>query len=140
MNIIVDINIVFSAMWNSNGRIANILLRQTILKIYSPTYLLLELSNHKEKLSSKLQLDNQQFLELQYIVTRRITFVDEEQISIQNWLKAEELTANVDMDDIAFVALALELKCPLWTGDRRLSKSLNEIKVYQTAQLDKLIK
>ncbi|NJM94099.1 MAG: nucleotide-binding protein [Cytophagales bacterium] len=135
----VDTNIVFSAMWNTNGRIAHILSRKSTLSFYSPTYLLLEIANHKEKLSKKIILDSVQFLELQHIATRRITFVDEGQISYANWIKAERLTSEVDSDDIAFVALALELKCPLWTGDKRLSNAITEIQIYQTSQLDELL-
>lgn len=139
MNIVVDTNIVFSAMWNTNGNIANILLRRTSLNLYAPTYLLLELSNHQDKISKGLGINQEQFLELQHIATRRITFIDEVQISPNNWMKAEKLTTNIDMDDIAFVSLALELKCALWTGDKRLSKSLTGITVYQTSQLDKML-
>ena len=32
--------------------------------------------------------------------------------------------ADVDMDDLSFVALALELDCPLWTRDLRLKRHL----------------
>jgi len=139
VNIVVDTNIVFSAIWNTNGRIANILCRRTSLSYYSLTYLLFELTKHKEKLSNKLGLDSEQFFELQRIATRRITFVEEAQISSANWIKAEKLTTNVDLDDIAFVALSLELKCPLWTGDKQLSNSLTGIQVYQTSQLHELL-
>lgn len=139
MNIVVDTNIVFSAMWNTNGRIANILARKTNLNFYSPSFLLLELDEHKKKLVNKLQLDREEFLELQHITTRRITFIEEGQISANHWIKAEQLTSHIDSDDIAFVALALELNCPLWTGDKKLANSLTEISVYQTPQIEELL-
>lgn len=123
-------------MWNTSGRIANILLRQTPLRFYSPTYLLTELSNHQEKLARKLRLDYQQLLELQHIVTRKIDFVEEKRIATRNWIAAEKLTSGIDMDDIAFVALSLELECPIWTGDKKLLNLLSGIQVYSTSQLE----
>jgi len=78
VNLVVDTNIVFSAIWNSNGRIANLLIRKTMFNLFSPTYLLIELSNHQDKLAKKLALKSEQFLELKHLVTRRIRFVEEE--------------------------------------------------------------
>lgn len=106
MNIIVDTNIVFSAMWNTNSRTASNLTRRTQLKLYSSTFLLLELSTHAKKIANKLQIDLERQLELQHIVTRRIIFIEEGRVSARKWNKAEKLTQNIDFDDIAFVALA----------------------------------
>ena len=139
MKFVVDTNIVFSAIWNTNGRIANLLIRKTKLNFYSPAFLLIELSNHQDKLSKKLSLEPDRFLELKHLVTRQIRFIEEERISSQNWTKAQKLTEEIDLDDMAFVALALELNCPLWTGDKKLSNSLQEIKTFQTHELYDLI-
>ena len=43
-----------------------------------------------------------------------------ESISAPTWEKAVELTKNVDLFDAPFIALAIELDSPLWTGDRKL--------------------
>lgn len=50
--------------------------------------------------------------------------VSEKSIHKSHWLKAEELTQDVDQDDVAFVALALHLDAFLWTGDKKLVKGL----------------
>jgi len=139
VNLVVDTNIVFSAIWNSNGRIANLLIRKTKLNLYSPIFLLIELSNHQHKLSKKLSLESEQFLELKHLTTRRIRFIDEERISSENWNKANELAKVIDSDDVTFVALALELNCPLWTGDKKLSKSLAEVQTLQTHEIYELL-
>jgi predicted nucleic acid-binding protein len=101
--------------------------------------LLFELTKHQEKLLDKLNLNSDQFLELKHITTREIRFIEEEQISFQNWEKAYEMTKIIDSDDVAFVALALELNCPLWTGDKKLSSSLTKVKTYKTSQLSELL-
>ncbi len=41
-------------------------------------------------------------------------------------IKADELTKDVDNDDIMFVALALHLKSKLWTGDKILMNTLRQ--------------
>lgn len=94
---------------------------------------------HQHKLSKKLSLEPSQFLELKHLATRQIRFIEEERISSQNWNNANELTKIIDSDDIAFVALSLELNCPLWTGDKRLSKSLTEVKTLQTYEIYELL-
>lgn len=91
------------------------------------------------KIIQKLGLHADQLIELRHLITRRIRFIEEEQISPQNWKQADELTKTIDSDDVAFVALALELNCPLWTGDRQLSKSLSLVKTYQTSKLLELL-
>lgn len=51
MKIVVDTNIVFSAVLNTNSRIANILLQSGMfLHFYTTDLLLAEISDHKQKL------------------------------------------------------------------------------------------
>ena len=49
-----------------------------------------------------------------------------ESIRESTWEKAIELTNNVDEFDAPFIALALELESPLWTGDKKLIRGLNK--------------
>ncbi len=56
MNLIVDTNIIFSAILNTNSRIANILTRYSEeIDFYSPTFLLSELAEHQVKLTKILK-------------------------------------------------------------------------------------
>ncbi len=136
MNLVVDTNIVFSAILNTNSLIASILTEYSeLLTFYSPAFLLSELDHHRSKLSKILQINDQAVLELQHLVVQNVHFVDESQISQWNWLEAQRITTNVDADDIAFVALSLELKCPLWTGDKQLHRKIANIDIFSTKQL-----
>jgi predicted nucleic acid-binding protein len=49
--------------------------------------------------------------------------------------KAEQLCP--DEKDITYFALALYLKCPIWSNERKL-KEQNEIKIYATHELIRL--
>ena len=74
------------------------------------------------------------------MVTQNIRFISETQISEQNWITAKKLTDHVDGDDIAFVALALEMKCPLWTGDKKLQRQITGIEIFNTEQIAEQLK
>ncbi len=141
MNFVVDTNIVFSAILNTNSHIASLLTEHANKSSYfSPTFLLTELAEHRGKLEKILKISSQEVLELQHLVTQNIHFVSESQISENNWMQAEKLTSHVDNDDIAFVALSLELKCPLWTGDKKLHKEIKGLQILTTEQVTEISK
>lgn len=125
VKIVVDTNIIFSALLNPNGRISEILLNSfDIFAFSSPSFLISELEHHKEKL---LKLSGYQQGELEFlqrILFRKVDFLDVEFIQESTWLEAIKLTEDIDEFDAPFIALALELKCHLWTGDKKLSKGL----------------
>lgn len=125
MKIIVDTNIVFSALLNSNNAIGSILFTSyDLFEFYSPSYLRFEIKKHWQKLLkiSKLQEDN---LEASYqLVLSKIKFIDEELIPQDTWLESEILVEGVDIDDIPFVALTVFLDGKLWTGDKILYSGL----------------
>jgi predicted nucleic acid-binding protein len=50
MKLVVDTNIIFSALLSPNGTISDLLLNSDNFDFYSPTFLLEELENHKAKL------------------------------------------------------------------------------------------
>ena len=54
----------------------------------------------------------------------RIRFFDEDAISIGSWTEAWRLCRDVDENDVAYVALTLEVAGDLWTSDRELEAGL----------------
>lgn len=127
MKIVVDTNIVFSAILNSDGKIGDLLLNSNkMIDFYSVEYLRFEIANHYEKLSKISGQEIEKIIQTEYFVTRSIHFISEEQISLHSWKAAHALVSEVDMDDIAFVALSKHLHCNLWTGDAALIRGLNK--------------
>lgn len=125
MNIIVDTNIIFSAILNTEGKIASLLLSDNPFDFYAPSYVWNELSRHENKLLKILNIDSVESLqELKFMVTQKIRFISEVQIHVKNWKYAQNLTEGVDFDDIAFIALSLHLDGILWTGDKKLRNGL----------------
>ena len=125
MKVIVDTNIVFSAILNSNGKIGDLLLNsQEIIDFYSAEYLRYEIRNHYDKLAKISKQPVDKIYNTEYYITREIKFIAEEHISKTNWETAYRLVKDIDLDDIAFVAMSKQLKCKLWTGDKTLTKGL----------------
>jgi predicted nucleic acid-binding protein len=57
-------------------------------------------------------------------LVRKIRFINIHLISKETYLKAEELTSDVDIDDCEFIALTEHLNGKLWSGDKKLIKGL----------------
>ena len=127
MKVVVDTNIVFSAILNSQSWIGQILLHSSkSLKFYSPRFLQIEIQNHIQKIRKLTNLSENEVHELIATLYTKIHFISEEFISSETLLIGEELTKDVDFDDVMFIALALHLNCKLWTGDKVLMNSLKQ--------------
>lgn len=125
MKIVVDTNVVFSAILNSESRIALILISgKRHFSFYSCEFLLEELNLHRDKLCKLTKLPDAELDEVIGMVTKNITFINEAAIPGPMYRTTERLMKGNDLKDVPFVALAQELKARLWTGDKVLSKGL----------------
>jgi len=125
MRIVVDTNIVFSAMLNTNSQLARILLQpKTRLNFYSTERLLLEIEEHSKKLKNISGYSEPEFKRIFEIFTRKIRFINVQLIPKEIYLRSLSLTENVDVDDTEFVALTEHIKGKLWSGDKELRKGL----------------
>lgn len=121
--LIVDTNLVFSALVNKNSKIASYLLapKQTLLM---PKFGFVELFKHKEKICRVSKHSDDEILEILYELIRSIDFFDEDAISAESLKSAWELLKDIDPKDMIFVALTIELEGLLWTGDTKLRTAL----------------
>ena len=127
MKIVVDTNSVFSAILNSQSWIGQILLySDKNVKFYSPRYLQTEIQNHKEKIKKYTSLSDSEIDEMIDALYAKINFISEEFIPKEVLIVADELTRDVDYDDVIFVPLAIHLRCKLWTGDKILMNTLKQ--------------
>jgi predicted nucleic acid-binding protein len=125
MKVVVDTNIVFSAILNTDGKIGNLLLTsQGTFEFYSAEYLRIEIGRYDDKLRSLSGLTEEQLGEAKYHIFNKISFLSEVQIPGEIWHASVPLVKEVDMDDIAFVAMSKYLQTILWTGDKKLQKGL----------------
>lgn len=143
MKIVVDTNIVFSALLNTNGSIGKILLQKhNGLQFFTCSYLKTEIKKHRQKLLKLTKLSEEELSELEMLITEHITFIDERLIPNKEILKAEKLRQDIDPNDTVFVALNNLLQSNLWTGDKQLYDGLKSKKyprVVFTSELAKII-
>ena len=130
MRVIVDSNIVFSALVNSKSAIAEIIIGSGgKYKFYTSEYMLVELKNNHDKLKKASKLNDEEIYAAKHELFKYIDFITLEIIPEKFWLQAEQLVLEIDPDDIAFVALSLYLRAYLWTGDKKLYNGLKAKKI-----------
>jgi predicted nucleic acid-binding protein len=143
MKIIVDTNIVFSALLNSNSKIGRLLLNsRSHFEFFSCKYLQKEIQRHFHKILTYSRLKEEDLSELINLIESRIFFIDEKLLPETVISRAKELVKDIDFDDFAFVAIANYLNALLWTGDKVLMGGLQKkgyTNVITTLELSKLL-
>jgi predicted nucleic acid-binding protein len=139
MRIVVDTNVIFSALVNTNSAIMDIIVgSKEKFRFYASDYTHIELKNHREKLKKASKLSDDEIDIAQYELFKYLHFVTLDMIPESCWQEAEALVSDIDVDDIAFVALTLYLQAYLWTGDKVLYNGLKSKafdKMLSTAEL-----
>jgi predicted nucleic acid-binding protein len=100
MRLIVDTNIVFSGILNSESNISKILVHSSRkFEFYSPEFLKHEIGTHRSKLKKYLKLEASELDELIELTTSHIRFINESLIPEKHWVAASRLLATVDPMD-----------------------------------------
>jgi len=121
--VVIDTNVVFKALRLKYSSIRGVL-NQGTYHFYAPKFLLTEIFRHKEKLLKNNTQFDEEFYEYLNLLFQRITFVNEDIISIGNYMEAYRLCKDIDEKDVPFVALAIQLNCVLWTYDQPIRDGL----------------
>jgi len=125
--IIIDTNIVFSALLNINSRIGQILINgKNHYDFYSPAYVRFEIFKHKKKIKSIGKLTDNDFLETYGLILRNITILNHSIIPTEIYRDAELICQDIDIDDTIFIAVSDFTNGLLWTGDMKLLNGLTK--------------
>ena len=122
--LVIDTNILFSILQKDG--ITRKLFFLLDVELYTPNFLMIELIKNKDKILSLSSMNEIEFISIAHKIFSRINFVSERLISAENRKKAYEVCKDVDETDTPFIALALELDLPLWSGDKKLAKGLKD--------------
>lgn len=119
MILVIDANILFAALIR-DGTTRSILLFSGH-DFYAPEYTLKEFQEKIPELMEKTKLSVEELNGLIDELTQvaGITLVPFEDFESQ---RQKAVDASPDINDVAYLALALYLNCPLWSNDKALQK------------------
>lgn len=144
MRVVVDTNIVFSAILNSNGLIGELLFNsEDQFEFYSSEFIIDELTKYKIKLQSLTKMSDEKIDISVHQVLKNVDLISSVAVSEIHWNRAYELASGVDEDDTPFLATAIGIEAVIWTGDKKLINGLRAKgfqDIYSTAELYELRK
>ena len=129
MQVVIDANIVIAMLINPS-KIIDIFFNNR-LEIFAPELLFEELKNNKEEIIKKSKLKEEWFDLFYTILKNNIIIIPEEEF-LNYREKAEAICP--DPKDIVYFALALYLKCSIWTNEKKL-RNQEGIKIFATKDL-----
>ena len=134
MELVIDANILFSALIKDSHTRHFLLLSNH--RFYTSEFVFTEIRKHIKYISKKTSLPE---TEIRLILEEIIILSNIKIISLNDFKehieKAKLICPNVD--DIQYFALALKLRCPIWSNDKKLQEQ-DIIKIYTTEQVFQL--
>jgi len=132
MDLVIDANVLFSVLIK-RGRTEELLFNEDI-HIFAPEFIFEEFNKYTELILKKTERSKEELNALLDIIKKRIKTIPNEETAkfIQ---KAKKICP--DPNDVEYFALALKLKCALWSQDEAL-KQQKSIQVYSTEELSKI--
>lgn len=124
MLIVIDTNIVISCLLKEESKFRDIILMDNSYRFITSIKMIVEIFKHKEKIIKHSKLDEDQMLTALLQLLNRIHFINDSSISNISLNNSYALTSDIDLNDLMFVALALEYDAFLWTSDLKLKRGL----------------
>lgn len=121
---VIDANVLMSILISGKASYKPIL---TFNKFILPEFALIEVEKYKDILKDKTKMSEIQFIDWTYFVFAQLTILPQYVLEQTILDKAERLLEKLDLKDISYVALAMQLDLPLLTRDnpyiRRFAKT-----------------
>lgn len=125
MDIVLDTNILFSAILNTNSKFAQILVTDNNNhRFLAPDYINDEILSHKYKILTLKGYTETEFNKIFQLLTANIKLIHHKDIPAEYLNQAIEICIDIDIDDAYFVATTLFRNAKLWTGDKKLIAGL----------------
>jgi len=135
MNIIIDSNILFSALIK-DSKTRRIILEYDGFFLF-PQYVFEEMERHIEELLKKSKLPRREFGMLLSILLKKVVIVPNDAL-LPFRRKALEIVKDIDQDDVLFVACALAYpESVIWSNDKKL-KTQKSVKILNTGEISSL--
>lgn len=136
MNVVIDSNILFSAL------IKDSVTRRLIFEYRGfflfPEFIFREMEKHKEELLAKSKGSEKELEELLQLLLRKVLVVPNEAL-LPFRSEAWEIIKSIDPDDVMFIACALAYPdSVLWSDDKQLKRQ-DRVRVINTEEMMKLM-
>ncbi|OGY48310.1 MAG: hypothetical protein A3D39_00560 [Candidatus Buchananbacteria bacterium RIFCSPHIGHO2_02_FULL_39_17] len=131
MELVADANVLFSLLIATKQSKTADLFFSDELTLYAPELIVKECIEHRSEICEKSGLDAKDVDILLTLFSAKINI-----LSFYEFDNYIPMAKNIcpDPDDVEYFAVALKMKCPLWSNDKRL-KLQDKIKVLSTFEL-----
>ena len=116
---VVDANVLISIMISGKSTYKPIL---TYFDFYSPDFVFEEIDKYKLTILEKTKMNIDELQRFTFFIFNQVSVIPRIVISDEAIAKATELIRDIDIKDLSYVALAIELDCVLITRDNSLIK------------------
>lgn len=132
MEFVIDANVLISALIR-NSHVRHFLLFSGN-SFYTPEFIFEEIKEHIEEIKQKSSLSEAEIKDLlDYIlVISDIKIIPLDELKEY---KNEAKRISPDPDDAHYIALALKLKCSIWSNDKELKDKQNSVNVYNSEEI-----
>lgn len=124
MTVIVDANIIISAILKPESEIAGLILLNTKIELVIPDYALDEIKKHRSRICAERGIPSSFFSEMLDKIIFGVLVFSTDMLSNETLLKAENIVSSIDPNDALYVAFSIELNALFWTGDLKLYRGL----------------
>ena len=130
MDLVTDANIIFAALIKESK--THELIFDEKLHLFTTEFFFTEFGKHAKELQEKTGKTEEELNHLLDVLKKKIILIPLEEL-LPYVDEAEKISP--DPDDVAYIALAMKLKCAIWSQDRKLKEKQNKVKVYSTEDL-----
>lgn len=131
MELVVDSNIVFSAMISDSA--TREILLDSDHKFYSPDFIKSEITKHQDLITKKSGLTDQEFEVLLNLILDEIKVQAIEDYE-EAFEEGKEILGDQDMKDVPFISVAISKDCKIWSDDKDFQKQ-NKIEALSTEEI-----
>ena len=137
MKLVVDTNVVISALVK-NGFLRDFIInKNSSFELITPAYIFSEINKYKDYICKKADINEKQFYFLLVTIFKYIQVINP--IYYNSYLnEADKIIGHIHKTDVPFIAVALSLNCPVWSDDKHFKKQ-KRVKVLTTKDMLKSI-
>ncbi|MFH1365157.1 MAG: PIN domain-containing protein [archaeon] len=130
MDLVIDANIVISALISANGKIRELIFLKDF-SLFAPEYLSEEVERYAIEIIEKSELSKESFE-----IAKSLIFSKIKLIPFSEFEPSMEKSKNIcpDEKDTEYFSLALSKNIPIWSEDKALKKQ-SSVKIFSTKEL-----